>query len=191
MKFGEDLSNSEEMATVFRNSRRRRPQSLVMVNMHFRSDSCVLCQILNISTKFSDDWFTSEEMATDFRNSRWRRPPSWKIHFWLNRHYEKGTPGLLLPIENLTFWGLSWRLRVNLLLSALMLKRFPQQIGQVQKRVEILVFFGPETPKSEFEVSKPRKGTCTKQSTSFELSSVRIGWKLRPVGEMKKRKKTL
>ena len=51
-------------------------------------------------------------MATDFRNSRWRRPPSWKIHFRLNRHYEKGTPGLLLPIENITFVGLSWRLRV-------------------------------------------------------------------------------
>ena len=56
-----------------------------------------------------------------------------------------------------------------------MLKQFPLQIGRVRKRVEMLVFFGPETPKSEFEGSKPPKGTCTKQNTSFELSSVRIG----------------
>ena len=27
-----------------------------------------------------------------------------------------------------------------------MLKRFPQQIGEVQKRVEMFMFFGPETP---------------------------------------------
>ena len=35
-----------------------------------------------------------------------------------------------------------------------MLKQFPLQ---VRKRVEIFVFFGPETPKSEFEGSKPQQ----------------------------------
>ena len=111
-KFGEDRSNSNEMATDFRNSRWRPPPSWIFVNMHFWCNSCVLCQILNIPIKFGDDWFNSNEMATDFRNSRWRRPPSWKLLFRLNRHYEKGTPGLLLPIKNLTFVMLSWRSRV-------------------------------------------------------------------------------
>ena len=111
-KFGDDWSKSEEMATDFRNSRWRPPPSWIAANMHFKSTNNVLCQILNILTKFGEDWSDSEEMATDSRNSRWRRQPSWKIHFRLYRHYEKGTPGLLLPIENLTFWGLSWRLRV-------------------------------------------------------------------------------
>ena len=111
-EFGEDRSNSNEMATDFRNSRWRPPPSWIFVNMHFWCNSCVLCQILNIPIKFGDDWFNSNEMATNFRNSRWRRPPSWKLLFRLNRHYEKGTPGLLLPIKNLTFVGLSWRLRV-------------------------------------------------------------------------------
>ena len=70
-----------------------------------------------------------------------------------------------------------------------MLKRFPLQIGKVQKRVEILMFFEPEALKNEFEGSKPRKGTCTKQNTSFEQLNVRIGLELRPVGEMRKLKK--
>ena len=87
-------------------------------------------------------------MTTGFRNSRWRRPPSWKIHFRLNRHYEKGTPGLLLPNENLTFVGLFLTFKGSLLSRALMLKQFPLQIGKVKKRV---LHFG----------SKPRKGTCT------------------------------
>ena len=56
-----------------------------------------------------------------------------------------------------------------------MLKQIPLQIFKVRKRVEIFVIFGPETPKSEFKGSKSHNGTCTKQNTSFELSSVRIG----------------
>ena len=111
-KFGDDWSKSKDIATDFRNSRWRRPPTWISVNMHLWCNSYVLCQILNIRTKFGEDWSESKEMATDSRNSRWRRQPSWKIHCRLNRHYEKGTPGLLLPIENLTFWGLSWRLRV-------------------------------------------------------------------------------
>ena len=35
----------------------------------------------------------------------------------------------------------------------------------------------------------PRKGTCTKQNTSFELLNVRIGLELRPAGEMREREK--
>ena len=34
-KFGEDWSNSKEMAAHFRNSRWRRPPSLILVNMYF------------------------------------------------------------------------------------------------------------------------------------------------------------
>ena len=111
-KFGDDWSKSKEMATDFRNSRWRPPPSWISVNMHFWCNSYVLCQILNIIIKFGGDWSDSKEMATDSRNSSRRLQPSWKIHFRLNRHYEKETPGLLLPIENLTFWVLSWRLRV-------------------------------------------------------------------------------
>ena len=83
-KFGEDWSNSKEMATDFRNLRWRRSPSLILVNMHFQYCSCVLLQILNIPTKFGEDWSNSKEMATDFRNSSWRRPPSWIL---LNMHF--------------------------------------------------------------------------------------------------------
>ena len=72
-----------------------------------------------------------------------------------------------------------------------MLKRFPLQVGQVKKRVEILVFLGRRPPKSEFEGSKLQRDTCTKHNTSFELLNVRIGPELRPVGEMRKRKKNI
>ena len=66
-----------------------------------------------------------------------------------------------------------------------MLKRFPLQIGKVEKRVKMLMFFWGRRPlKSEFEGSKPRKDTCTKQNMSFELLNVRIGLELQPVGEM-------
>ena len=51
------------------------------------------------------------------------------------------------------------------------------------------VFLGRRPPNSEYEGSKFRKGTFTKQNTSFELLNVRIGPELRPVGEMRKRKK--
>ena len=75
-KFGEDWSNSKEMATDFQNSRLRRPTSFIQVNMHFSYDICVICQILNIPTTFGEDWSNSKEMATDFINSRWRWQPS-------------------------------------------------------------------------------------------------------------------
>ena len=112
IKFSEYWSNSKEMATYFRNSRLWRSPSWVLVNVHLRYNSCVLWQILNIPTKFGEDWSCSKEMATHFRNSRWWRQPSWKLHFRLNHHYEKGTLGVILSIKNLTFVGLSWRLKV-------------------------------------------------------------------------------
>ena len=94
IKFGEDWSNSKEMASHFRNERWRRPPSLILVSMHFWSDGRVLRQIFKIPIKFGEDWCDSKEMATDFRNSRWRRQSSWKRHFRLNRQYEKKTPRL-------------------------------------------------------------------------------------------------
>ena len=125
-KFGDDWSIRKGMATIFRSSRWRRPQSSIQIDMLFYyvscvlcqilntqtfkmaataslnlgeymriwSHSCVLCQILNIPIKFGEDWSNSKEMATDFRSSRWRQRPSWKIHFQLNRQYEKGIPSL-------------------------------------------------------------------------------------------------
>ena len=105
--------------------------------------------------------------------------PVWEWNSWcVNSNQKSNLCGVIL-----TFKG-------RLLSRALMLKRFPLQIGQVRKRVEVLVFcWAGDPPNSEFQGSKPRKGTCTKQDTSFELSNVRIGSELRPVGEMRKRKK--
>ena len=57
------------------------------------------------------------------------------------------------------------------------------------KRVKIWCVLGRRPPKSEFKGANSWKGTCTKQNTSFEPWSVRIGPELRPVGEMWKRKK--
>ena len=51
-----------DMATDFRNSRWRRPPSWNFINMHFRCNSWVQCQIFNIPTKFGDDWSNSNEM---------------------------------------------------------------------------------------------------------------------------------
>ena len=75
-QFGARWFNSEEMATYFRNSRWRQPPSWILVNVHFWYGSCVLWQILNISTNLGEDWSNSKEMATPFRNSKWRRTPS-------------------------------------------------------------------------------------------------------------------
>ena len=50
-------------------------------------------------------------------------------------------------------------------------------------------FLGRRPLKSEFEGSKPWKGSFKKHNTSFELLYVQIGPELRPVGEMRKRKK--
>ena len=51
------------------------------------------------------------------------------------------------------------------------------------------VFLARRLPKSEFQSFKPPKGTCTKQNTSFEPLSVRIGSELRRVREERKQKK--
>ena len=87
-KFGEDGSNSKEMATHFRNSRWRRPPSWTLANMRFRFDSCILCQILNIRIEFGEDWSYSKEIATQFWNSKWRRTQCWILvimHFYIYR----------------------------------------------------------------------------------------------------------
>ena len=46
--FGEDLPNSKDLATVFRNSKWRRPPSRILANVHIWYDSCILLQITNI-----------------------------------------------------------------------------------------------------------------------------------------------
>ena len=156
--------------------------------MHFWCNICVLCQILNIPIKFGDDWFNNKEMATDFRNSRWRRPPSWNLHFRLNRHYEKGTSGLLLPIKNLTCVGLFWCLWVVYSRGLQCWSDFRCKSAKSENGSKFWCFLGRRPPKSEFDGSKPTNGTCTNQNTSFELLKVWICSELRPVGEMSKRK---
>ena len=155
----------------------------------FWSDHSVLCQILNNPTKFGEDWSISKEMATDFRNSRGQRQSSWKIHFRLNRKYEKGTLGLLLSIKNLYFVGLSWRLRVVYSWRLLCWSDFRCKCVKSKNGSKFWCFSGRRPLKNEFEGCKPWKGTCSKQNTSFEPLYVRIGPELRPVGEMRKRKK--
>ena len=91
--------------------------------------------------------------------------------------------------QKANFRGVILTFKSCLLSRALMLKRFLLQIGQVQKRVKILMFFGPETHLKWIWRLQTLIGTSTKQNTSFELLNVRIGPELRPVGEMRKRKK--
>ena len=62
-------------------------------------------------------------------------PPLWERNFWFVTSNQKSNFCEVI----LTFKG-------SLLSRALMLKQFPLQIGEVQKRVKMLVFFGPETP---------------------------------------------
>ena len=112
VKFGDDWMNNKEMATVFLHSRRRQTPFWIFINLHFWQFSYIPYRIRHMPTKFGENRSNSNEMATVFRNPRWRRPPSWKLHFRYNRQYEKGIPGVLLPIKNLTFMGLPWRLRV-------------------------------------------------------------------------------
>ena len=84
-QFGENRSNSKEIAKVFRNSRWRQTPSWLLVNLRFLTIQCVLYQIRNIPTKFDAHWSNSRGMATVFRNSRWRQPPSWSwvnLRFW-------------------------------------------------------------------------------------------------------------
>ena len=63
-------------------------------------------------------------------------PPLWERNSWFVTSHQKSN-----------FLGVILTFKGSLLSRALMLKRFPQQIGLVRKRVEILVFFGPETSK--------------------------------------------
>ena len=161
-KFGEDLSNSNEMATDFWNSKWRAPPSwitwifildalTVTFKVRFSTFPPNLVKIGPIVMKWQltfeiqdgdrrhleSSWICifDATVALEVRFSTF--PPNlvrigpivmkWqlifeiqdgggrhleKIHFRLNRHYEKWTPGLLLPIKNLTFVGFSWRLRV-------------------------------------------------------------------------------
>jgi len=81
------------------------------------------------------------------------------------------------------YWGIL-TLKGSLLSGALMLKRFIEDL-----RVKVWRFFGPETPHSEFEGTKPSKGTCINRNTTFEPLSVQFGPKLQPVGWPRKQKK--
>jgi len=90
--FVDDRSNSKEMATVYRNSRWRRPPSWILPNIHFRRHRCVLKQTSNIPFKYDVDLSLSNEMATVIRN---QRPPAWiipNIYFRHNRYIPNQSP---------------------------------------------------------------------------------------------------
>ena len=53
-----------------------------------------------------------------------------------------------------------------------MLKGVPLQNEPIQKRVELLVFFGPETPQCEFEGSKPWKARVQKKPVVWDIKRV-------------------
>ena len=158
--------------------------------MHFWHNSCVLCQILNLLTKFGEDWFNSKEIATVFRNTRWQRQPSWKNTLPIEPPvWERNSWFVTSNKKKLTFVGLSWRLMVVYSWGLQCWSDFRCKSAQSKNGSKFLLFSGRRPHKGEFEGSKPRKGTCTKQNTSFEPSNLRIGPELRPVGKMRKLRK--
>jgi len=72
-KFDDDRSISNEVATVFRNPRWRRPPSWIFPNMHFRRHWYVPNRNPNVSTNFGDDRSNTKEMTAAFQNPRWRQ----------------------------------------------------------------------------------------------------------------------
>ena len=148
VKFGDDWMNNKEMATVFLNSRWRRTPFWIFNNLHFWQFSYIPYRIRHMPTKFGENRSNSNEMATVFRNPRWRRPPSWKLHFRLNRQYEKGIPFFYISNQKSSFHGVTLTFEGSLLSRALNAKkRSTLQIGQVHpKRVENLVFWGLRPP---------------------------------------------
>ena len=131
-------------------------------------------------------WFSSYSttkmavVAAILKNTLPVLPPVWEQNSWFVTSNQKSN-----------FCGVILTFKGSLFLRALMLKRFSaaNRKSRTQNGSKFWCFLGWRPPISEFESSKPWKGTCTKQNTSFELWSVRIGTKLRPVGEMRKQKK--
>jgi len=163
------------MATVFQNSRWRRSPSWIFTNVHFRRHRYVTNWSSNVFTNFGDDRSNTTEMAAVFRNPRWRRPPSWKVHFRLDHHHEKLISSLKFSIKNVTFIGVS--------------RRFLFCKNSAKSRLlRAWRFFGPQTPHSKLEGTKPPKGTCINRNTTFEPLSGQFGPKLWPVGWPRKQK---
>ena len=116
--------------------------------------------------------------AAILKNTLPVEPPLWERNSWFITSNQKSI-----------FCGVILKLKGSLLLRALMLiKRFPLQIGKSKNGSKCWCFLGRRPLKSEFEGSKSRKSSCTKQNNWFELSNVRIGLELRPGGEIKKQK---
>jgi len=72
--FGDDWSNSKDMATVFRNSKMAATAILNFPNYAFPTSPMLidLNQSSCIPTKVDDDRLISNEMAAVFQNARWR-----------------------------------------------------------------------------------------------------------------------
>jgi len=94
-------------------------------------------------------------------------------------------------IKNVTFIGVSWLLRIVYSHVGSNVKTiFCKKSAKSRLlRVKIWRIFGPETPHSEFEGTKPAKGTCITRTMTFEPLSVQLGPILRPVGWPRKPKK--
>ena len=80
-KFGEDWSNSNELATVF--SKLNMAAAAIVLDSDqcaiFQHDIRVLHQIRNNLTKIDKDWFNSKEIANVFQNPRWWQSSSWLL----------------------------------------------------------------------------------------------------------------
>jgi len=89
------------------------------------------------------------------------------------------------------YWGIL-TLKGSLLLGVLMLKRFFARNSAKSARllrVKIWRFFGPETPHSEFECTKPQKARVSIGTRLLNYWACNSDQKLRPVGWPRKRKK--
>jgi len=117
------------------------------------------------------------------------------LHIWWNAGYRQNTKTFHLSIKNVImntifYWG-NFTFKGSLLSVSLMLNRFfarnwlsPDFYGS-----QFGGFFDRRPPHSEFEGTKPPKGTCINRNTTFEPLNVQFGPKLRSVGWPRKRKK--
>ena len=139
----------------------------------WRSSSSKICCCVQNFMKIG--WFFTEIWRyIDFQNGG--RPPSWNCFTTIRDHTQSFCCWPQLPVkfyvnmihksEDIAIWifrifGLRCLLR--------------PQIGG---------FGGLWTPKCDYSSSRPQKGTSLRKSVSFKLSSVKICWRVWPVGEL-------
>ena len=131
-KFGAHWSNSKEMATTCRNLRWQRPPSWTLVNMHLK---VTIAFFVIVST------FPSNLVRIGSIVKKWQQ--FLEIQDGGGSHLEEYTSGWTASIRKellvcnfqskIILCGVILTFKGSLLLRVLMLKRFPLQIGKVQK----------------------------------------------------------